>query len=271
VEHAEGKYLVQSLAKGLTILECFNSDMKEYGVTELAGVVNQPESTVQRIINTLEYKGYLLQNPKTKKYRLSLKMLTNLQVGQQMMLWQEKAKKHLAWLNEKCGETVNLAIRDGDKLVYIDKVDSNHLLRPNFVVGLRYPLYCTAIGKCLLLDFPRHKLKYLFPNGLEKIAPDTKADLKELVKDLDALGEDGYAIDDEEFQQGLYCISAPVHGLDEKVVAAVSISSPKVRITNENRGDLIKWILETTQQVSNEYRQIFSSDNNHSLSELKRS
>ncbi|MEW6622662.1 MAG: IclR family transcriptional regulator [Bacillota bacterium] len=259
MDFTEGKCLIQSLAKGLSILECFISDLDEYGITELSEKTSLPESTVQRIINTLEFKGYLFQNPLSKKYRLSLKLLNVCSKSKNMNLWIERSKKHMVLLNERCGETVNLAIRDDNNLVYLDKVDSKHLLRPNFVVGEHYPLYCTAIGRCLLSDFAEEKLKCLFPEGLQKMTPSTKDKLEDVIKDLAFIKEKGYTIDDEEFQLGLLCIGVPIKAFGGRVVAALSMSMPKVRVNKGGEKVLIAWTIEAAEEISKEYQQLFEN------------
>lgn len=259
MELNDNKFLIQSLAKGITVLDCFKSDLEEYGITDLSTLVDLPESTVQRIINTLEFKGYLFQNPSTRKYRLSLKMLKTQDSIKNMSLWIETIKKHTTYLQQQTEETVNIAIRDEDSLVYLSKVESKHLLRPNFIVGARYPLYCTGLGKCLLSDFPEDKLNYLFPNPLKNLTPKTKTDIQDIIKDLHKIKAEGYIIDDEEFQLGLYCVAAPIYGF-KKVVASLSVSTPKVRISH-NTQSLVKLTLETVDKISNEFKEIFENNN----------
>lgn len=261
LESTDNKFVIQSLAKGLTVLDCFASDFEEYGITELSTMVDLPESTVQRIINTLEFKGFVYQNPQTKKYRLSLKMLKVENSIRHMRLWTERIKKHTAFLNEQCDETVNLAIRDEDYLVYIAKVESKHLLRPNFVVGARYPLYCTGLGRCLISDFQEDKLSYLFSQPLEKVTPKTKTSLSEIMQDLRQIKTNGYIIDDEEFHLGLYCVAAPIYGF-QRVVAALSVTVPKVRINEENKDHLVDLVLQASKNISNEFKQIYESPQN---------
>lgn len=253
----DNKLVIQALAKGLDILECFTSDANEYGIIEISEITGMPESSVQRIINTLEYKGYLVQNPSTKKYRLSLKILTNEDKFPNMRIWKLKSKNHLIDLNKKTGETSNLAIRVENRLIYLDKVDSAHLLRPNFIVGKSYPLYCTAIGRCLLSDCSNDKLRLLFPEELESMTANSKTEFDLIVKELDFIRHNQFAVDDEEFQLGLYCIGSPVTAVDGRVVSAVSLSIPKVRVTKTNEMDLINWTKETADMISQEYRKLF--------------
>ena len=116
----DNQIVVQALLKGLAILECFKNDQEEYGVTELGMLVDLPESGVQRILNTLEFTGYVYQNPLNRRYRLSPKIISQCSKAATYLRWKEMARKHMMALNELYGETVNLAIRDGDGAVYIE-------------------------------------------------------------------------------------------------------------------------------------------------------
>jgi len=149
---------IQTLVKGLNVLESFENDSDEKGIQDVSNIIDLPESTIHRILNTLEYKGYVIQNLETKKYRLTLKFLRIAGKITNMIQWKERAKIWMIELNKKCNETVNLTIREGDKPVYIDKVGSTQVLRPNFAIGTLYPTYCTALGKVLLMDLPEETL-----------------------------------------------------------------------------------------------------------------
>ncbi|KJS19553.1 MAG: hypothetical protein VR72_18030 [Clostridiaceae bacterium BRH_c20a] len=254
------KFFIQTLAKGLDILEAFKTDKEELGITELSSLANMPESTVQRIVNTLAFKGYIYQNPLNKKYRLGFLLLKADYSTKNMNELVQKAYIHMKNLNEKTGENVNLAVRESNSLLYIKHVNSKHLLRPNFILGERYPLYCTALGRCLLSDFSEEELAILVNSPLEKYTPHTKTSFSDLTKDLKFIQENGYIIDDEEFQLGLFCIASPIYGFDKKVIAALSISLPKMRITAENKDDTIKWTQETAKKISADFKNIFQTN-----------
>ena len=229
----ENQIVVQALLKGLAILECFKNDQAEHGVTELGQMVDLPESGVQRILNTLELTGYVYQNSQNRKYRLSPKILSQCDKAATFLRWKEMARKHMTALNEVYGETVNLAIRDGDGAVYVEVVESRHVLRPNLVKGIRYPLHCSALGQSLLLDLSEKSLLSVWPEELETYTPKTVTDKKAMLEKMRLAKDSQYTVDDEEYQMGLVCIGAPIRGVGNRIVAAVSMSTPTVRMTPE--------------------------------------
>ena len=107
-----------SLIKNMALLDCFQSDDDEYGIGDFSTMTGQPESTIQRLVNTMEFMGLIIQNPKSKKYRLSLRLLRIHTALRYTPQWLDQTKKELAWLQGKTHETVNLGIRVGGELEY---------------------------------------------------------------------------------------------------------------------------------------------------------
>lgn len=252
----EAKNQVQALAKGLSVLECFK-DSDEYGVTELGQIVGLPESSVQRIVNTIEMMGCLYQNPLNKKYRLSPKTLRIHNKSLNLLKWKELARRYMLGLNERFGENVNLAVRDQDKCSYIELIESKHHLRPYFTLDDSYPLYCTSLGRSLLSDLADDLILSFLPDPMPQLTPMTIVDRKSLLDKIKEIRQNKYSIDDEEFYLGLVCVGGPVFGVGDKVVAALSVTAPKVRMTPEVIKELVPAVLETTQRISEEYKAIF--------------
>ncbi len=252
----EAKNQIQALTKGLSVLESFK-DSDEYGVTELGQIVGLPESSVQRIVNTIELMGYLYQNPRNKKYRLSPKILQTYNKSLNLLKWKEQARRHMQALNERFGESVNLAVRDQDKCSYIELIESKHHLRPYFTLDDSYPLYCTSLGRSLLSDLADDLILSLLPDPLPQLTPMTIVDRKKLLDKIKEIRQNRYAIDDEEFYLGLVCVGGPVFGVGDRVVAALSVTAPKVRMTPEVIAELVPAVLNTTQKISDDYKTIF--------------
>lgn len=148
----------KSILKTLSILEQY-SKADELGIKELSESTGIPASTVQRIVNTLVMKQYLVQNPHTLKYQLGIAFFNISSRYSNSRDWVEVAKAHMEEQVEKTQETVNLAILQGKSVIYLTKVDSPHILRPNFTVGTAYPALNTALGRCLLAYQPWDKVE----------------------------------------------------------------------------------------------------------------
>lgn len=246
------KYQIHALVKGLNILDCFQ-DYDEFSITELAHITDMPGSSVQRIVNTFEFMGYLYQNPDNKKYRLTPKMLQFTTKCSRFVKWREQSRKHMVELNGMFGESVNLAVRNHDKCAYIELVESKHLLRPNFTFNDSYPLYCTVLGRSLLCDLPDEMVMAILPESIPQLTPYTNVDRQEVLKIIKETRGKKYSIDDEEFYLGLCCVGGPVFGVGNKVVAALSVTAPKVRMTPETIARLIPAVIDTARKISAEY------------------
>lgn len=250
-----------SILKSLAVLDCFHSDTEEYGIGDFGAKTSLPDSTVQRLVNSLEFAGLLYQNPTNKKYRLSLRAFRPLASENAAPAWLEQAEQEIAALRAKTNETVNLGIRVGAKLTYIAKSDSDQLLRPNFVLGMEYPLYCTGLGRCLLSHISREDIQEMFPTPLKRPVDDTPLSIDDLYETVAKTRKQGYYLDDEEFSLGLYCIAVPIFAFPGKVIAALSVSVPKVRITEENVQFILDEARQTAQRIGDVYRKLMGIEN----------
>jgi len=243
----------KSILRTLLILEQFNSST-ELGIKKLSLSTGLPASTVQRIVNTLELKNYLIQNPKNSKYRLGIALYNISKSYAENFGWVESAKIHIASMVEKHNETVNLAILQGQKVVYLHKVDSPHILRPNFNVGVQYPAFCTALGKCLIAYQPPELIDTMLSSPIESCTKNTITDREKIRLELNKIRQLGFAIEDEEFQMGLFCVAAPIRGYKDKVLAAVSTTVPKYRLDESLIPEIIEDIKKTADNISDELK-----------------
>lgn len=246
------KSLSQTVVKAIDIFQCFQDDRDEKGIQEISKILDLPESTIYRLINTLEYEGILIQNKKTKKYRLGFKLLKLIEKLQNMDQWKNKAKKHMIDINKRFNETINLAIREKNKAVYIESVGSTHVLRPSMEIGAKYPIHCTGLGKCLLMDFSKEELVQVLELPLKKHTENTIVDLEELYENIKQGNQNGYIMDKEEFQKGIICTAAPIRGFGEKIVAALSITIPTVRYEEKETKKIKKNVIKTANKISEE-------------------
>lgn len=239
----------KSILRALLILEQFNSS-NELGVKELSISTGLPASTVQRIVNTLELKNYLMQNPKNNKYRLGVALYNISRSYAEKFDWVESAKVHMGNLVEKHKENVNLGVLQGQKVVYLTKVESPHILRPNFTVGTQYPALCSALGKCLIAFQPTELIDTILSSPIEACTKNSITDPKKVSLELAKIRQQGYAIDNEEFQEGLFCIAAPIRGYRGKVIAAISTTIPMYRLDMEDVPVITKDLIETANKIS---------------------
>lgn len=246
----------KSILRTLLILDQFSS-ADELGIKDLSSLTKLPPSTVQRIVNTLESKNYLQQNPSTLKYRLGLAFFNISRHYSNSHNWVDSAKIHMERLVGLHQENVNLAILEGYSVKYLTKAESPHILRPNFPIGIPFfPAACTGLGKVLLA----FKKEVNAAEALARITNPTDKTILDPVlfeQMLEKVRRDGYALEDEEFQPGLFCIGAPIRDANDRVVAALSTSIPKSRLNITELPTLIQDVLDTAHTISADLKASF--------------
>jgi IclR family transcriptional regulator, KDG regulon repressor len=233
------RYRIQAIERAVAILNAFTMDDPELGVTELAERVGLHKSTVHRFMVNLEAAGLVERNPRSGRYRLGLHIfeLGGL-VMQQMNLWDE-ALPFLESLVRDTGETGHLAVLDGGEAIYIERVEARRALRVPSAIGRGYPAHATNLGKVLLADLPRERVaEIIAERGLAAYTPNTITDMAGLEAELERIRSRGYAVDNEEYDEGLRCIGAGVRDHSGHVVSALGIGGPVTRITPERVEEL---------------------------------
>jgi len=243
-------YTIKSVVKALRILEHFKKS-SELGVTELSRELDIPKSSIYHFLATLEGMGYIEQNPKNGKYRLGLKVFELGSIMLNRMELRSKAQPTLQRLSEKCQETVHLVIYDRGRVVYIDKIEGSQGVQINSQIGKRLPAYCTGVGKVLLAYLEDDKLtNYIDNTELTSFTLNTITDPEELKEELTNIRQQGYGMDDEEFDYGLKCIAAPINDYTGEVKAALSISGPAERINRKGTEKLIQLVMRGAEEIS---------------------
>jgi IclR family KDG regulon transcriptional repressor len=228
------RYRIQAIERAVSILNAFSMDDPELGVTELADRLGLHKSTVHRFMVNLDAAGLVERNARTGRYRLGLHVFElGALVMQQMNLWDE-ALPFLEGLVHDTGETGHLAVLDGGEAIYIERVEARRALRVPSAIGRGYPAHATNLGKVLLADLSRERVEAIIAErGLAAYTSQTITDPGELEADLELIRRRGYAVDNEEYDEGLRCIGAPVRDHSGHVVAALGIGGPVTRITPE--------------------------------------
>lgn len=247
-----GKYRIQAIERAVAILGAFSAADPELGVSDIAARLGLHKSTVHRFVVNLESAGFLERTRSGARYRLGLRIfeLGSL-VLKQMNLWEE-ALPYLEWLVSKSGETGHLAVLAGGEAVYIEKVEARRSLRIPSAIGRGYPAHATSLGKVLLANLENTSIvdDLIVERGLAKFAPNTITDPDRLHEELRAVRERGYAVDDEEYEEGLRCIGAPIVGHTGQVVAAIGMGGPVTRVTPERVDELGSLVREAADGLS---------------------
>lgn len=236
---------IQSLARGLKILDLLSQSQDGISITELAETLGVDKGSASRLVSTLARYGYAEKDDVSRRYHLGPQVVSLSRSVLTRLPLREAAKPFLRQMMERTGECAHLAVPAQGKVMYIDQVESPATLRVNAQVGTMNPLHCTALGKVLLafgdLDFP---------DPLEAFTPRTLTDPETLHLHLDEVRRLGYAVDDEEFDPGVRCIAVPVFDFRNKVVGSMGISGPATRVTSERLPELAATVVEIGKALS---------------------
>ncbi len=239
------------MERTLDLLEAL-AEGGESGIAQLSARVGLHASTVHRLLSTLISRGYVRQNPETGRYLLGLKALDVARAVRDHLDLRMEAAPILQKLMRDSGETANLAVLDDRQIVYLEQVSSpGWMLRMFVQVGARAPLHSTAAGKVLLAHLAEPELRRILSSySLDPYASRTIVDSGVLLAELEDVRSQGYATDYGEQEEGVSCIAGPVRDHTGWVVAAISISGPWIRITEERVRSLVPLVREACDRLS---------------------
>ncbi len=243
-------YNVRAVERALQILECFDDEHPEMGVSEIALAVDLHKATTHRIMTTLLNFGYLERAVEGQRYRLGLRLTELGFRAIRRMDLRRDALWHMNQLSQKWGEACDLSIFDHGEVFYIEMIPGSYALTIAAAVGQRLPAHCTASGKLFLAHLPAQELEGILGKPLTTYTGKTISSAPGLRQQLELIRQQGYAIDDEEFETGIRAIACPIFDRTGKVVAAMSIPSPASRMTLERVPEIARALAEAAQAVS---------------------
>ncbi|MEU1882544.1 IclR family transcriptional regulator C-terminal domain-containing protein [Streptosporangium sp. NPDC020072] len=225
-KEALGAAYLQSLARGLAVLVALGTVPGGLSPADVARVTALPRATVGRALQTLERLGYARTEGSRsvllpRVLELGYAHLSGLSFG-------EIVQPHLADLAARIHESTSVAVLDGDDVVYVARVPTTKIMRVDIVVGTRFPAYATSMGRVLLADLPQERLASI---ALRPLTRDTVTSPAEFASAVRRAAVDGYAVVDQELEEGVRSIAVPVRGRDGRVVAAVNVATHVDRAT----------------------------------------
>jgi DNA-binding IclR family transcriptional regulator len=226
--------MVPAVERAIHILLMLSTSAQGMTLAEIASATGWHKSSVHKILMTLAHFGFLDRDEATKRYVLGIELvrcgrtvLNNLQIHQ-------SAKSFLIELADYSGETANLAIVRGNKIVVVDMAEASVPLRVSPPIGIVDSLTAKSNGKAVLAWFPEDRVKEIIQTeGIPKQTKNSVAHIKQYQTELAAVRKQGYAIDIEEFQEGISAVSAPVFNSEKQVVGTLAIIGPTSRMTKE--------------------------------------
>ncbi|MFJ2113895.1 MULTISPECIES: IclR family transcriptional regulator [unclassified Streptomyces] len=244
--------LVPAVTRALDILELFLEGDGTLSAPDVIRRLQLPRTTVHELLTTLSARSYLAPVPgQPGRYRLGVR---SYQLGsryaEQLDLAAE-GRQVAREIAETCDETVHVAILEDTDVIYIAKMDSTHAVRMVSAAGRRLPAHCTSVGKMLLASLPEPDLEArIATHAFIAMTPDSITDPVQLRRELAGIRERGFAAEHRESNPDVSCVAAPVRDRVGRVVAALSISVPMIRWSDEREEELARLALKGAAALS---------------------
>ena len=247
---------VRAVERALALIEIFARSRGPFSITDLAAEAELPASTVHRLVQSLLALGYVTQHQASKRYGVGRGIAD---LSRAMLLkheFNQYVQPYLERLANETNETASLTALYGTSILYLNQVESPLLMKVASPVGTIAPLHCTGSGKVFLADFgPRMFDESISFAGLKSHTGNTITDRNELIRHLMQVREQGYAVDDEEYEEGARCIAVGLRGSSGTVSSAISISGPAVRMTDDRMPEIAALVKEVAEKFAHRMRE----------------
>jgi DNA-binding IclR family transcriptional regulator len=234
----------------LLILEVLGKNNRAMTATEINASLRLPKQTVHRLCATLEKENFLTRQGNSKRY-LPARRLRDLGAG---LLYTSRdhitRRQILKQVAEQVGETVNFAVPEDNGMSYIDRVETDWAFRIQLPIGTNVPFHCTASGKCFLSSLSKRETNGILSSlKLDALTDKTHVTVDALLKELSEIKRQGYALDREEFMEGMIAIAVPIKDKENRFVGALAFHGPTQRISIKNAVERKDTLLNASQKL----------------------
>jgi IclR family acetate operon transcriptional repressor len=246
------RHTIQSVDRAIRLLEAIAEAGGETTLTELSQRTKLNISTCHHLLSTLVHRGYVAKVPVRRSYALGARILYLSNACVQVDL-PVRAAPFIEQINVKTGETVHLAVLQGDAMMKIAKRESRHAVRVDTgTLGKTDAPHATASGKAMLAWLPEDNMRRVLSHGMARFTPKTITEWPVLIEALRHVRREGYAMDDEEYQPGVICIGAAIRDHNGAVVGAISASTPTMRANDEHLSLVREQVIGAVRALSAE-------------------
>jgi IclR family transcriptional regulator, acetate operon repressor len=245
---------VQSLTRGLSILECLAKAEGGLTLTDVGQRVQLPPSTVHRLLATLEKMGYVYQAGELGRWYVGLQAFA---VGSSFLASRDfiaQSHPYMRRLMDQSGETVNLAILDGTEAVFVDQVQCREMMRTIVKLGSRAPLHASGVGKAMFASLPDDQIDAILKvRGLPRITGNTITTPETMWSSIRVIRQRGWSFDDEEHAQGTRCVASPIYDEHAETLGAISLAGPSSRLPDERIKQLGPLVAHIAEELTHRF------------------
>jgi DNA-binding IclR family transcriptional regulator len=242
---------VQGIERIIKILDSFSLDEPELTLKELTNKTGLPKPTVYRIAEALNKVNILSKDDNVSKYRIGVKLFELGSLYLETLELRKLAFPEIEKLSKYTEESIHMGVLDGNEVTSIEGLGSTHNLQAKLWIGKRSPIYCTSIGKAILAFLPEKEQEEILTTiEFKRYTKNTITDKKNLKKELESIRRQGFALDNEEHDEGIMCVGAPIFNNKGEVVASISISGPKIRMKEQKLEKYKKLLMDSVKRIS---------------------
>jgi DNA-binding IclR family transcriptional regulator len=244
----------KTASRVLDILSLFASENEPISVSRISQELNAPKSSTYEILETMVMKEFLDFDPNIKKYKPGIKLF---EVGTSSLSNTDLIKDtrpYLENLVKRTGETAFLSVPSGQEIVYLDKVEGLSSVRTTASLGTRLPMYLTGLGKAILAAYPNEKIAEVTKDiKYEPVNENSIKNFNSLMQNIKQTRERGYAIDNREREEDIYCIAVPIYDYSNQPIAAISVAGLVTRMQEENAKEYSVYLVNSAMELSRRF------------------
>ena len=264
----QGTYKVQALDRAFAVLDLLGESETPLGLAQVASSLQLHKSTAHRFLMVLE-RHHMVERTSGGKFRLGLRLFDFGNRAIEQYDLRDRAQPHLRRLVAETEETAHLCILEAARVIYIDKIEPARSVRMITRIGASNPVHCTSVGKAILAFLPEERMNdILRRTRFERFTSRTISTPEALRAEIEKTRRRGYAVDDEELEEGLRCIAVPLLDSQRMPVAAISVSGPSFRVTAQKLPSIANHLLHCVRGISQDMG--FSSMGRGSRAALER-
>ncbi len=258
----QGTYKVQALDRAFAVLDLLSESATPLGLAQVAASLQLHKSTAHRFLMVLEHHR-MVERTTGGKFHLGLRLFDYGNRAIEQYDLRDRARPHLRHLVAETEETAHLCVLESARVIYLDKIEPTRSVRMITRIGASNPVHCTSVGKAILAFLPEERAAEVLRRiRYERYTHRTLVSAEALRSELEKTRRRGYAVDYEEFEEGLRCIAVPLLDSQRQPVAAISISGPSFRVTAQKLPSIANHLLQCVRGISMDMGYSSSGRNN---------
>jgi IclR family acetate operon transcriptional repressor len=243
---------VRAVDRALDVLLCFTSQTPELTMTQIAERVGIHKSTAHRLLATLENKRFIQRDQETGIYRLGIRLLQMAYLTLEQNDLRRLAAPFMHHLCDLYEENIDLTVLDDTDVVFINILEGPQRVKLAAAIGQRLPAFATASGKAILGFMPEKLVRCILDRGMPQLTPHTLNSPDVLLKDLNSVKEQGFAISEQELEQQINAVAAPIFDQENHPIASIAVAGPAYRLTRERMMDIGPIVAATAREITQE-------------------